>query len=184
MCFCLNTSGNRDDSSIYLIGTPEGLIHKCSMFSGQLETYRKHSCAVTCVTFSPFSPDVFLSCSSDWTIHIWKLDQPEPVLSLSSSRTPVWDVRWSPMCPSVFGAVTETQLEIWDLNVNMMDPVIVQPAAPGVRMTSLLFAPQTDCVLVGDTEGNVTVYKLHNLNAGGRSQVDVLKELLHTEAPK
>lgn len=52
-----------------------------------------------------------------------------------------------------------------------LDPVIVQPAAPGVRMTSLLFSSQADCVVVGDSDGHVTVYQLKNVSAGEQSQV-------------
>lgn len=52
-----------------------------------------------------------------------------------------------------------------------LDPIIVQPAASSVKMKSLLFASQTDCVLVGDSDGQVTVYQLKNLSAGESSQV-------------
>ncbi len=54
-----------------------------------------------------------------------------------------------------------------------LDPIIVQPAAPGVKMKSLLFATQTDCVLVGDSDGQVTVYQLKNLSLGESSQVNM-----------
>uniref|UniRef100_A0A3B4X4W7 Dynein axonemal intermediate chain 4 n=1 Tax=Seriola lalandi dorsalis TaxID=1841481 RepID=A0A3B4X4W7_SERLL len=142
------------DSSLYLAGTGEGLIHKCSCSNSQqfLETFREH------VAWCPHSPDVFLSCSSDWTIQLWKQDHLKPVLGFTSTQTAVCDVQWSPKWATVFGAVNEEQLEIWDL-----DPVSVQPAAAGVKMTSLLFATQTECVLVGDSDGQVTVYQLKNL---------------------
>lgn len=52
-----------------------------------------------------------------------------------------------------------------------LDPIIVQPAARGVKMKSLLFATQTDCVLVGDSDGQVTVYQLRNLSVRESSQV-------------
>lgn len=54
-----------------------------------------------------------------------------------------------------------------------LDPVIVQPVGPDVKPTSLLFAPQTDCVLVGDSSGQVTIYQLQNLSVGWSSQVCV-----------
>lgn len=38
-------------------------------------------------------------------------------------------------------------------------------------MTSLLFTPQSHCVLVGDGQGRVTVYLVENLNVGGGDQV-------------
>ncbi|XP_069571998.1 dynein axonemal intermediate chain 4 [Brachyistius frenatus] len=174
------------DSSIYLTGTWEGLIHKCSCSNSQqfLETYRKHLCPVNCITWCPLDPDVFLSCSSDWTIQLWKQDQLNPVLSFASTQTAVCDVKWSPKWATVFGAVNEEQLEIWDLNSSILDPVIVQPAAAGVTMTSLLFAPQTDCVVVGNADGQVTVFQLRNLSVGEGSQVDVLEDILHSSVSR
>ncbi|XP_071346282.1 dynein axonemal intermediate chain 4-like isoform X2 [Trachinotus anak] len=174
------------DSSLYLVGTEEGLIHKCSCSNSQqfLETYRKHFGPVNCVAWCPLSPDVFLSCSSDWTIQLWKQDHPNPVLGFTSTQRAVCDVKWSPKWATVFGAVNEGQLEIWDLNLSILDPAAVQPAAPGVKMTSLLFTKQTDCVLVGDSDGQVTVYQLKNLSVGASSQVDVLEELVLSAASR
>uniref|UniRef100_A0A3B4X930 Dynein axonemal intermediate chain 4 n=1 Tax=Seriola lalandi dorsalis TaxID=1841481 RepID=A0A3B4X930_SERLL len=161
------------DSSLYLAGTGEGLIHKCSCSNSQqfLETFREHFGPVNQVAWCPHSPDVFLSCSSDWTIQLWKQDHLKPVLGFTSTQTAVCDVQWSPKWATVFGAVNEEQLEIWDLNWSILDPVSVQPAAAGVKMTSLLFATQTECVLVGDSDGQVTVYQLKNLSVGDSSQV-------------
>uniref|UniRef100_A0A4W6ER68 Dynein axonemal intermediate chain 4 n=1 Tax=Lates calcarifer TaxID=8187 RepID=A0A4W6ER68_LATCA len=161
------------DSSLYLVGTWEGFIHKCSCSNSQqfLETFRKHFCPVNCIAWCPLSPDVFLSCSSDWTIQLWKQDRLNPVLGFTSTQMAVYDIKWSPKWATVFGAINEGQLEIWDLNSSILDPVAVQPAAPGVKMKSLLFATQTDCVLVGDSDGQVTVYQLKNFSVGESSQV-------------
>uniref|UniRef100_A0A087Y5G6 Dynein axonemal intermediate chain 4 n=1 Tax=Poecilia formosa TaxID=48698 RepID=A0A087Y5G6_POEFO len=169
LCFDFHPS----DSNIYLTGTWEGNIHKCSCSNGHqfLETYRKHFCPVNCITWCPLHPDVFLSCSSDSTIQLWKQDCINPLLSFTSNQ-PVGEVRWSPKHATVFSAVNEGQLEIWDLNSSFLDPVIVQPAAPGLKMTSLLFASLTDCVVVGDSDGQVTVYQLQNLHVGESSQVN------------
>lgn len=58
--------------------------------------------------------------------------------------------------------------------------------SPGVNPTALLFTPETDCVLVGDSEGQVTVYKLKNLAAGDSTQVrpnlfiSMMFDLYHT----
>ena len=41
-------------------------------------------------------------------------------------------------------------------------------------MTSLLFARGTDCVLVGDSDGQVNVYQLKNLSVGEGKQVKVI----------
>jgi len=47
----------------------------------------------------------------------------------------------------------------------------VSTTCPGVNPTAILFTSETDCVLVGDSEGKVTVYKLKNLTDGGSTQV-------------
>ncbi|KAG7220990.1 hypothetical protein INR49_001708, partial [Caranx melampygus] len=168
------------NSSLYLVGTREGLILKCSCSNTQhfLETFRKHFGPVNHVAWCPLSPDVFLSCSSDWTIQLWKQDHLKPVLSFTSAQRAVCDFKWSPQWATVFGVVSEGQLEIWDLSSSILDPVCVQCAAPGVDMTTLQFAPQTDCVLAGDSDGQVTVYQLKNLGCRDSSQVDVLEELI------
>ncbi|XP_073346892.1 dynein axonemal intermediate chain 4 [Pagrus major] len=174
------------DSRIYLVGTWEGLIHKCSCSNSQqfLETYRKHFGPVSCVSWCPLRPDVFLSCSSDWAIQLWKWDHLSPLSGFTATQGAACDIKWSPKWATVFGAVNERQLEIWDLNSCILDPVIVQPAAPGVKMSSLLFATQTDCVLVGDSDGQVTVYQLKNLSVGESSQVDILEDIICSAASR
>lgn len=70
------------------------------------------------VAWSPFCPDVFLSCSSDWTIQLWRQDLQTPVLCFNSKQKAVFDIMWSPHCATVFGAVSKGKVEIWDLRVS------------------------------------------------------------------
>ncbi|KAL7402638.1 hypothetical protein ABVT39_017820 [Epinephelus coioides] len=169
-------------SSIYLVGTLDGLICKGSISNSQhfLDTYRKHALPVNHVEWSPFSSDVFLSCSSDWTIKLWKQDLLTPMLSLTSAQKAVSAVRWSPNWSTIFAAISGQQVEIWDLTSSIQSPIIVHDAAAGVNMTSLLFTKGTDCVLVGDSDGQVTVYQLKNLSVGGGKQVDSLEDIIHS----
>ncbi|XP_070701689.1 dynein axonemal intermediate chain 4-like [Pempheris klunzingeri] len=176
------------DPSLYLVGTLEGLIHTCSSSNSQqfVDTYRKHFCAVNSIAWCPLSPDVFLSCSSDWTIQLWRRDYLNPVLGFTSTQRAVRDIKWSLKWATVFGAVNEGQLEIWDLSSSILDPLLVQPAGPGVTMTALLFASHTDCVLAADSGGQVTVYKLQRPSVGQSSQVkaDVLEDIIHSAASR
>nr|CAG5954931.1 unnamed protein product [Menidia menidia]CAG5955483.1 unnamed protein product [Menidia menidia] len=170
------------DYSNYLTGTWEGLIHRCSCSNSQqsLETYQKHFSAVNCVVWCPLHPGMFLSCGADWTIHLWHQDRLNPIICFTSAHRAVCDIKWSPQKATVFGVAYEGQLEIWDLSSNLLDPVIIEPAAPGVKMTSLMFASETDCIVVGDSDGHVTVYQIKNLGVGKRSQMDVLDNLLRS----
>merc|ERR1719251_360426 len=64
---------NRQSEHLFLVGTEEGRIHKCSKaFSGQyLETYEGHTMAVYTVRWNPFHHKMFISCSADWTVKMW-----------------------------------------------------------------------------------------------------------------
>lgn len=44
-----------------------------------------------------------------------------------------------------------------------LDPLIVNVANPGINFTTVLFAKETDCLLVGDSDGQVVVYELRNM---------------------
>ncbi|XP_067846470.1 dynein axonemal intermediate chain 4 isoform X2 [Heptranchias perlo] len=116
------------------------------------------------VTWSPFSLDTFLSCSADWSIHVWSQEILKPVLRFSSTITKaVHDIMWSPKSATMFGAVNEDRVEIWDLGVSILDPVVICPANEGLSLSTLLFAKNTDCMLIGDNSGQVIVYELHNM---------------------
>lgn len=56
-----------------------------------------------------------------------------------------------------------------------LNPTLVSEAIPGMNPTSLLFAMKTDCVLVGDSEGQVSVYMLKNFTAGEATEVSFNK---------
>lgn len=49
----------------------------------------------------------------------------------------------------------------------------MKEAEQGVQLKALLIAAKTDCVLVGDSEGQVTVYKIQNLKVGDSDPVSV-----------
>ncbi len=62
------------DHTIFLIGTEEGYIYKCSTayLSMYLFIYEAHQMPVYQIDYNKFSPDIFVSCSADWTIKIWE----------------------------------------------------------------------------------------------------------------
>ncbi|XP_033838661.1 dynein axonemal intermediate chain 4 [Periophthalmus magnuspinnatus] len=169
------------ESGVYLVGTWEGLIHKCSSSNTQqyMDTYKKHFGPVLGVSYSPLCPGVFLSCSSDWTVQLWTEERLTPALSLSSGHRAVLAVQWSPKAAAVFGAVSETGLEIWDLQSSILDPLVALAAPPSLSLTSLLFTSHTDCALVGDSGGRVCVYLLRDVYGTEGPQVEVLEDIIH-----
>ncbi|XP_033007746.1 WD repeat-containing protein 78 [Lacerta agilis] len=130
------------------------------------------------IAWNPFSTEVFLSCSADWSIILWREDSVRPVLTFSSTSNVIYDIVWSPTSAYVFAAANETRVEIWDLSVSTLDPLIVHPATGTVKFTAVLFAKNADCLLIGDSEGSVTVYALRNMISPDRKKLDALHEMI------
>ncbi|XP_024859222.1 dynein intermediate chain 4, axonemal-like [Kryptolebias marmoratus] len=170
------------EHGIYLIGTCDNLIHECSVSNKEqyLDTYKHHFGSVDHVEWSPFSPDVFLSCSSDWTMHLWQRGVSAPTMSFRSIFSEVYSAQWSSNSPALFAALYRPRVEVWDLNLNTKFPTIVHQAAAGVELTSLLLAKDSDSVLVGDSEGQVRVYKLPNLRVGRTKEVKSLDDIIQS----
>ncbi|KFV62278.1 WD repeat-containing protein 78, partial [Dryobates pubescens] len=168
MCFDFHPK----DTNVYLVGTEEGHIHLCSRSCDEwfLETYRGHKAPVYKVAWNPFSTDMFLSCSADWKIILWHQDSQAPILTFRSTAVFVHDIMWSPKSEFIFAAAHESRAEIWDLRVSILDPTISCFANPGVIFTSVLFAKNTDCLLVGDSKGEVSVFELQNLAVSSSRQ--------------
>ncbi|NXE51441.1 WDR78 protein, partial [Casuarius casuarius] len=173
MCFDFHPK----DTNFYLAGTEEGLIHKCSCSNNEqfLETYRGHKGPVYKIAWNPFSTDMFLSCSTDWSIILWHQDSQKPILTFSSTPAIVHDITWSPKSVFIFVAVNESRIEIWDLSISTLDPLITRSASPQLKFTSVLFAKNTDCLLVGDSKGQVSVFELQNLDASKSNKVGLTR---------
>ncbi|NWI00409.1 WDR78 protein, partial [Tichodroma muraria] len=169
MCFDFHP----EDTDIFLAGTEEGHIHCCTCSGKEqiLGTYRGHKGPVYKVTWNPSSPDTFLSCSADWSILLWRRDSHTPLLTFSSVTASVHDIKWAPKSAFIFAAVNERRVEIWDLSVSIFQPVFSCAASPEGNLSSLLFARNAECLLLGDSCGQVGVWQLHNLAAPSPDQV-------------
>ncbi|NXT67748.1 WDR78 protein, partial [Chaetops frenatus] len=169
MCFDFHP----EDTDIFLAGTEEGHIH-CCCCSGKeqiLGTYRGHKGPVYKVAWNPCSTDTFLSCSADWSILLWHRDCHTPLLTFTSVTAFVHDIQWAPKSAFIFAAVSERKVEIWDLRVSIFQPVLSCAACPEGNLSSILFARNAPCLLLGDSSGQVGVWQLHNLAVPSPDQV-------------
>ena len=153
---------NRVHDHLFVVGTEEGAIHKCSKaYSGQyLETYRAHHMAVYRLAWNPFHPRVFLSCSADWTVRLWDRDLAVPVMSFDLGNA-VGDVAWSPYSATVFAAVTaDGKVHVFDLNENKHEPLCEQKVVKRAKLTHVQFNAESPILVVGDDRGGCTSLKL------------------------
>ncbi|XP_064576389.1 dynein axonemal intermediate chain 4 isoform X2 [Zonotrichia leucophrys gambelii] len=176
MCFDFHPK----DTDIFLAGTEEGHIYCCSCSGKEqiLGTYRGHEGPVYKVAWNPSSTDMFLSCSADWSILLWHRDSHTPLLTFTSVTAVVHDIKWAPHSALIFAAVNEKRVEIWDLRVSIFDPVLCCAGSPEGTLSSLLFATNAECLLLGDSRGQVGVWLLPSLPGPSAQQVGSLYDIV------
>eukprot|EP00899_Mesostigma_viride_P011545 jgi/Mesvir1/20391/Mv12295-RA.1 len=153
---------NRTSDHLFIVGTEEGRIHKCSKAynSQYLETYKGHHMSVYAVRWNCWHPRVFLSCSADWTVKLWDHNLVKPVMSFDLNNA-VGDVAWYPNSSTTFAAVTnDGKVHVYDLNENKHEPMCEQKIVHKAKLTKIAFNPKSPIVLVGDDRGCVTSLKL------------------------
>lgn len=153
---------NRHSEHLFIVGTEEGRIHKCSKaYSGQyLETYDGHHMAVYAVKWNTYHPRVFLSCSADWTVKMWDHNLPSAIMSFDLGNA-VGDVAWAPYSSTVFAAVTSNgKVHAFDLNENKHEQLCEQKVVKRAKLTHVVFNRRDPIILVGDDRGGVNSLKL------------------------
>ena len=138
------------DPTYFLAGTEQGGImpvHRYDRAGGRAGVdartlYKGHETPAMGVDFHPARGkidlgDLFLSCGLDWTVKLWRAQPPSSTSATISGQTDVikplstisfndavYDARWSPTRPSIFGTVDGGgQISIYDINVSMELPV-------------------------------------------------------------
>ncbi|KAK2959256.1 putative Dynein axonemal intermediate chain 1 [Blattamonas nauphoetae] len=160
------------DPSIYIVGTEDGNIHKCSRsYADYVETYYGHMGSVTKVRWNPFDSDYFVSSGIDSTIRLWHHDHPTggPILMFSSpavADAKPNDIVWSTTTSTVFAvAHNDGSIAIWDIAKSVVDPIASTPSDPERAFTSIEFHPSDPNVLfAGDGGGAICVFKLGNIH--------------------
>lgn len=149
---------------MFLVGTEEGRIHKCSLTycSQFLETYDAHHMALYRIQWNLYHPNIFITCSADWSIKLWDHTQKEPLFTFDLKST-VGDVCWAPFSSTVFAAVTaDGKVHVFDLNVNKYDAICSQTIInkKKTKLTHIAFNSHFPIIIVGDDHGAVLSLKL------------------------
>ncbi|KAF3116738.1 hypothetical protein TWF103_008493 [Orbilia oligospora] len=188
------------DPTYFLVGTEEGGIYPCHRYDragakAGVEpriSYRGHAGPIMAIDFHPVKGpvdfgDLVLSASLDWSVKLWKARPPaatatavvpgaQPLVATPlmdfAREDVVYDAKWSPVKPGVFGLVDGAgSLEVWDLTVDIEVPVA--KVSPTVRAgaTSLLTRSlnklaweETDGrrIAVGGLDSTVTIFEVGN----------------------
>lgn len=159
-----------NDTTIYYISLEECTVNKCriSYKDTYIETYYGHQGPVYKVRCNPFDPNIFLTCSYDWTIKIWNTKNFKPILTCKSMNksSQINDIEWSPFTSTIFACVIDDgAIEIWDLAKQTTDPIIVFPSKTGdvVSRRTIKFSRSSQVIATGDSEFNIDIFRLYNL---------------------
>ena len=152
------------DTAVYVVGTEDGSVLQCS--KSQTENYdfeyEPHAELVYRVRWSPYSAAYFLTCSADWTARLYKVGTKKAQLRFNSARQDaVQDVAWSPTNALIFATATaQGTAEVWTV-MDAMCPRASIEFEDHRHLSAVLFAEQeTPVLVVGDEEGDVTVFCL------------------------
>jgi WD40 repeat protein len=176
---------HRKDPNIYLVATEDGAIHKCSKSYKEqyLESYYGHSGPIYKVRNSPFHPEVFLSCSADWSIRVWNSRSENPLFALKSLDLfdEVLDCRWNPYCSTSFiSGCKDGRVEVWDLALKNLDPIFTLKA-DGKAKTVLEFSEKSPVVLIGNEAGELQCHRIfgyENQTTDEAKQRDALDKII------
>lgn len=147
---------------MFLVGTEEGTLHKCSKAytSKFLHSYSAHSMTVYAVEWNLFHSRVFATCGADWQLKIWDHTLLAPVFVYDLGNA-VGDMAWAPFSSTVFAAVTtDGRVHLFDISVDKYAPLCSQHVARKGKLTHLAFKPNDPVIIVGDDRGNITSFKL------------------------
>jgi len=156
--------------NLFLVGSEEGKIYKCSTsYSSQAQkknlylfTYNAHQMSINSLKWNPFHPDIFLSCSDDWSCKIWTQNSASPLFNFDLQSS-VGEIAWSTFSSAAFTAATaEGKIFVYDINIDKYSPlceqIIVQKKK--TKLNHIDFNATYPVVVAGDSKGHCTVLKL------------------------
>ncbi|KAH8701075.1 putative dynein intermediate chain [Talaromyces proteolyticus] len=198
----------QSDPTFFLVGTEEGGIYPCHRYdragakagTDQRLAYRGHAAPVMSTAFHPARGpvdfgDLMLSSSLDWSVKLWRVRPPattaasatslasgpqviSPLLDINREDV-VYDAKWSPHRPGVFGLVDGAgNVEIWDLFTDTEVPAVkAQPSRGrgGVLTRSLNKIAWEERegrrLATGGLDGVVTVFEVGKALSGPVEEV-------------
>ncbi|XP_072518033.1 cytoplasmic dynein 2 intermediate chain 2 [Salminus brasiliensis] len=189
------------DIDTFLVGSEGGMVLKCAFSSRTVaavppdgESVTLHAPAqfsfsarggpIHSLHFSPFHRNLFVSVGTDGLAQVHSILQPRPLLALRVSDSYAFGVRWSPVRPLVFAAVTGQGLvQVFDLGRRSLRPATtIDQNTGGQPAYCLEFNPQ-QLLAVGNADGTVNIWQLSaELTEQSPRETTVLEQLANEVA--
>ncbi|XP_050295299.1 dynein axonemal intermediate chain 4-like [Anthonomus grandis grandis] len=169
-----------DDPNIYLVGTNEGVVHKCSTnyLNQHLDLFLAHDGPINDLKYSPFSKKIYATCGDDWHLRIWAEGISEPLHELFVTMMSVQAMDWSPTHSTILATIYGKTILLWDFQRKVWKPQSETQSPTGSRNTIVQFIDSGRCLVVGDIDGNVHVFSLEDMPFQAFFQENLLFEAL------
>ncbi|KAI5828584.1 WD40-repeat-containing domain protein [Schizophyllum commune] len=177
-----------NETTTFWVGTEEGNIYQANRYDragakaglNQYDVYKGHAAPIMGLHFHPLSgpvdfSDLFLSCSMDWTVKLWRaksLAKPsttphviQPTYSFDETDDYVYDVRWHSAHPAVFGTVDGSgRFDVWNLNADTEVPVVSTPVGTGRAINKLRWDRKDGRrAAMGGSDGKLYIYDIGDM---------------------
>lgn len=192
-----------NETTTFWVGTEEGNVYQANRYDragakaglNQYDVYKGHAGPVMGLHFHPligsvdFS-DLFLTSSVDWTVKLWRaksLTKPStsphvisPLYSFDEADDYVYDVKWHPAHPALFGTVDGTgKFDLWNLNVNTEVPFDSTTVGSGRAINKLQWDHKDGRrVALGGSDGKLYVYDIGDMALPKESEWNELQKTI------
>lgn len=163
----------------FLISTDEGCVYTCStiFINKCLTSLQAQEKAIYAFDFSPFNSKLFLTAGSDQKIRIWMENVLEPLIELEEKFTTSQCVKWSKIYPTLIFNCSHDGIRVWDLRKKAEKPIHIELST--TKLTTFDFSPSGTSLIVGDVEGNVKVFSIHNGFLPPKQNFKELKKIIY-----
>ncbi|KAF5355315.1 hypothetical protein D9758_006013 [Tetrapyrgos nigripes] len=177
-----------NEATTFWVGTEEGNVYQANRYDragakaglNQYDVYKGHSGPIMGTHFHPTSgsvdfSDLFLTSSVDWTVKLWRaksLAKPSttphaisPLYSFDEADDPVYDVKWHPAHPALFGTVDGSgKFDLWNLNQDTEVPIVSTSVGSGRALNKLQWDKKDGRrAALGGSDGKLYVYDIGDM---------------------
>ncbi|KAI0705138.1 WD40 repeat-like protein [Cytidiella melzeri] len=177
-----------NETTTFWVGTEEGNMYQANRYDragakaglNQHDVYKGHGGPIMGLHFHPLHgpvdfSDLFLSCSVDWTVKLWRaksLAKPStsatsvpPIYSFDEADDYVYDVKWHPAHPAVFGTVDGSgKFDLWNLNSDTEVPVVSTSVGQGKAINKLQWDHKDGRrAALGGSDGKLYIYDIGDM---------------------
>ncbi|KAF9357628.1 hypothetical protein BGX34_009285 [Mortierella sp. NVP85] len=192
------------ETNAFWVGTEEGSVYQANRNAragsqagiNTTYSYKGHHGPITGLHFHPlFGPvdfsDLYLTSSVDWTVKLWrkrshaKAATPDnatvlPLYSFEAADDYMYDVKWSPSHPAIFGTVEGGgKFDVWNLNMDTEVPIMSEVVGTGKALNKLSWGKEGRHAAIGSSDGHVYVYDIGEMATPHNEDWDTLQRTIN-----